>query len=260
MEKMRNGIAGMVLAGALVFFATSALAAEKAVVAGPFTPDKSTLFLMHFDEGTGQVAGDSSVNKNDGKLVDTDWEKQGRFGSAVAFHGESGFIRLGSISKTLDLGTGDFTIEAWIKGNSFKSECAIFADGAITYIPGIFLFVSSRGDGMVRAQICFSPGGSENNVNLAGAATVVTTGEWHHVALVVKRSSSMAIYLDGKENGKIDISAKAGASLSNNEEGYIGAWGNNPGWNSFDGLIDELRLSNIARYESEFEVKLPEPK
>lgn len=41
-----------------------------------FKPDKDTLLLYHFDEGTGEIAHDESGNHYDGKIKNATWVKQ----------------------------------------------------------------------------------------------------------------------------------------------------------------------------------------
>jgi hypothetical protein len=86
----------------------------------------------------------------------------------------------------------------------------------------------------------------------------VLDNEWHHVA-VVRISSSIAIYVDGQERGGIFNDGSVSGALSPAEPVAIGGHnGSNstavPNWRYFVGDIDGVRVSNVARYSSNFNI------
>lgn len=71
-------------------------------------------------------------------------------------------------------------------------------------------------------------------------------GQWHHVAGVIDRRYQVArLYVDGVERGCRDISRVS--EIRNQEDILLGI--NDYYWDApYDGLIDEVRLSNVARH------------
>src|SRR4051794_13702782 len=92
------------------------LCAQAAAPSGP-------LGFWKFDEGSGDIARDSSGGGHDAKLIDPAWVKQGE-GSALSFDGKSEqYVDLGP-SESLGV-KGLVTLEAWIKPTApAKCECS----------------------------------------------------------------------------------------------------------------------------------------
>jgi hypothetical protein len=79
-------------------------------------------------------------------------------------------------------------------------------------------------------------------------ATAITTGAWHHLALV--RSSGVGTgYLDGTSFG----TASLAGTLSTDSSSALSIGGDAAGnGQAIDGYVDEIRISNVARYTSNF--------
>ncbi len=59
--------------------------------------DKTLLGDWRFDEGGGDVAGDSSGHGNDGEIRGADWVK-GKFGTALHFGGRDAYVTIPGIA------------------------------------------------------------------------------------------------------------------------------------------------------------------
>lgn len=81
---------------------------------------------------------------------------------------------------------------------------------------------------------------SNGAVQRRAAASAVTQGSWHHLA-VVASAQEITLYVDGADQGRI-----AGGMPALNSQGVIGG-DTIPGPVSFSGEIDELEISNSAR-------------
>jgi len=82
------------------------------------------------------------------------------------------------------------------------------------------------------------------------SASGLQAGQWYHVAAIWKKSGTeMELFLDGVSQGKI---TNAPSSIMNvNIPITIG--GNNQGTSHYmNGYVDEVRISNVARYTSNF--------
>ena len=125
----RIGIVAALASLCLLGISAPAVAAE----AKPM--DKTLLGDWRFDEGAGDVAGDTSGHGNDGEIHGADWVK-GKFGTALHFGGHDAYVSIPAIAG-LDA-SNELTAEAWVyweKGGSYPN---IITGG--TWCPGGFLF------------------------------------------------------------------------------------------------------------------------
>lgn len=195
--------------------------------------------------------------------------------TALEFFGNGGdqidrlIIPLDDPARPVDVGAADFTIEWWMKADAAGNTGTVTtaADGWQTgnvifdrdvWGPGDFGdFGISLGDG----RIAFGVNNGSTGVTIVGAANVADN-QWHHVAVTRRFSDGMlSIYVDGKLDAQGlgptgDISYRDGrdASLPNDPYLVIGAekHDSGPTFPSYTGLIDELRVSDILRYERNF--------
>ncbi|MFE3846315.1 DUF2341 domain-containing protein, partial [Thermoplasmatota archaeon] len=137
----------------------------------------------------------------------------------------------------LEPGTGDFTIEMWMKRVAISGTIGHFLiakRGSDGY--AIWMSKSSSAD-----QIRFyAVAGS--TIDFQGGST--TDFNWHHVAVTLDRDGNAVIYKDGSPVATTDISSSTGSISS----ASVCSIGNNKAstWDH-DGTIDEVRLSNVAR-------------
>ncbi|HPE33776.1 MAG TPA: T9SS type A sorting domain-containing protein [Bacteroidales bacterium] len=156
-------------------------------------------------------------------------------GYALDFDGTDDYVSILNNESNFDFTTA-MTIEAWIKVDAFDKE---------------WQAIVTKGDGSWRLHrhsgtnhISFGTSGL-SNVDLEGS-TDVNNGQWHHVACVFDGSTKY-IYVDGTS----DASVSATGSIANNDYLVnIAENGENTG-RYFNGLIDEVRIWNIARTQTE---------
>ena len=148
----------------------------------PVQPAPDGLVLHYtLDEGSGNVAADSSGNGNDGTIEGSpDWIT-GISGSALAFDGSRDYVTTG---KSLLDNLTEFTIACWLKGDLSNAD---------------------RG-GLVGQNDCIEYGVSaSNNIQIwtTGSGAVNLTwpydadADWHHI-VAVGDGVSVTIYLDGR--------------------------------------------------------------
>ena len=203
---------------------------------GPYVPDKNTVLLMHFDEGTGHPK-DSSSFENDGTLKgDATWTGEGKFGGALNFAGVNGYVDAGN-DDSLGL-TGPLTIEAWVKPIATPGE----DKGLLGRIGGIaggyMLFYGSRNNPYAYMVT------TDQGHHFIPSGIVFEEGEWQHVALTYDGISTVKWYLNGK-NVEIETKPTSGKIVTvKNIRFIIGMYGND---RFYKGLMDEVRVSNIVR-------------
>jgi hypothetical protein len=158
-------------------------------------------------------------------------------GNALNFEGANGYVSLAN-EGNFDF-TNAMTVAAWIKVNSFTHD---------------WQAIVTKGDGSWRLQrysntnfIDFGTAGLSNG-DLEGT-TNVNDGKWHYVAGVFDGSKKY-LYVDGSLDASVSVT---GTISTNNQEVEIGA---NSDWSSqrnFDGLIDEVRIWNVARTQTQIQ-------
>lgn len=136
---------------------------------------------------------------------------------------------------SLTFGTGDFTIEAWVRFNTVTTRQYIFSQrdaGGFT----LYFLADGRLSGLTP---------SSNTVTQTSATIVVDT--WHHVAFT-RSGTSCNVWVDGVGSPTGTITGESGASGTS----YIGFRGSGT-TELLDGRIDDLRITKgVARYTANF--------
>lgn len=135
--------------------------------------------------------------------------------------------------------TGNMTIEAWVKFESFSSNTMTIVG---KYHTGTsqqsYLFFY---DGVAN-QLYLGVSSNGSNVNFGNVSWTPTLGQWYHVAVVYTTGGTADFYVDTVQQG----SQATGLNTSiynGTEKMAIGAFGVNGGVGGyFDGLVDEVRL------------------
>lgn len=208
------------------------------VLPGEYFSDSNTALLMHMNELSGSDVADAISNANNGTATGTTIV-DGKVGKARKFQGTPEVI---ITNYNANFGTGPFTVELWVNLENFETDhqnlignrypqngntwwMGVFADGSINFDGGSGQTISNPGD--------------------------VSTGKWIHIAAVRNESSDLKIYRDG-------ILVKTSQQSGGFNEGTnlsIGAI--NDGGEGTYGIIDEVRISTVARQPHEFNLQLP---
>ncbi|MBI3192858.1 MAG: choice-of-anchor D domain-containing protein [Ignavibacteriae bacterium] len=229
-----------------------------------FGIDSNTVALWHFDEGAGNVLYDASPYHNDGEIINPVWVN-GKYGSAIHFDANRTYVKLPN-SPSLKQ-EKEFTIEAWISLDTLgfpydprypdKVYVILSNEGAYPNGGGYQLSYHSQHD------LAFEYKAINPIVEFSGGVELIQTRNFYHVAVTYERTQlgndSVTIvktYLDGVQKDSVAFSQKI--QYSNTPYFYIGtniegkAVG---GWKlrDFLGVIDEIRISNVARHPEEFD-------
>jgi hypothetical protein len=210
----------------------------------PFQVDNYTRALWHFDEGSGSTTKDASPNNNDGSVSGPTWTT-GRYNNALDFNAGSNRVAVGS-SSSLNFGAKEsFTIETWVKTAATRKNILVKYRESASYPAYYQVYV--RNDGSAAFQMRCS---NAHQISLT-TVTKVNDDKWHYIAGVRdSEDDKIYIYLDGKFEGEANdtttgaITTTAGISIGK----YYGGSSLN-----FDGIIDEIRISNKSR--SPLEIK-----
>jgi len=204
-------------------------------------PDAYTKLLLHCDGADASTTFTDSgvtghtVTANGNAQLDT---AQKKFGTASGLFDGSGDDLTIPDSADWDLGTGDFTIDFWVRFNSLSGEQFLsFRSGVIQF------YKESVGHEVVFRGLS----GGTQTVQTSGAG--LATDTWTHIAVVRQGTgaSDFDIYVDGVSKASGQISNDLSGSVQwiigseNQSSGYINSW------------IDEFRISKgIARWTTDF--------
>jgi len=209
--------------------------------------------LLHCD-GTngGTTFTDSSSNSltvtpNGDAQISTAQSKFG--GASGVFDGTGDYLSIPSTTE-LNFGTGDFTIEAWVRlisqtndyGSILSSNVGSFSS------PSVFILCFGENAPLTNQRKKVAFGTFATNPIVLGT-TLLNINQWYHIA-VSRAGSTVRLFIDGIiENSATDTSSinfdSSGSRIGHN------LWDGASGY--FNGYIDDLRITKgVARYTSNF--------
>ena len=158
-------------------------------------------------------------------------------GSSIVFDGSGDFLDM-PYSADFDFAINSFTVEAWIKTSTTGTDMALVSMAYHTNSFGL----SIGTDNKIRFQ------GNNPDGTVIGT-TAVTDGAWYHIALV-RDNNTLKVFVDGTlENSSAwltSLTPTTATRLTIGEEAYTGRRV------PYNGFMDEVRISNSARYTSNF--------
>lgn len=202
--------------------------------------DKHTVAVWLFEEGNGKTVRDASGNGHNGKITGSlKWVKA-KSGTGLEFPGDgSGYVVVDS-TKNLELET--LTIEVLVKvtGHDGKWQGIVCKQqtGCTNRNYGIWVHNNEQ---VLHAQIGAN-GGCAFNMN---GTTQITDNTWHHLAFTFDGDMGR-LYVDGQ----LETEKANAATFQSNDPITIGV-PNIDNANGLIGIIEEIRISNIARSEDE---------
>ena len=199
------------------------------------TADSNTELMLHFDSSIADASLYGHSMSNFGTTTDSTHYKFG--GAAQAFDGSS-MITTPYSAALCDLGSGDFTIEGWVYYTLPGVGYAGLVSAGGTSGWALYMPADSSG------HLGFNAAAGGWGAKLTGT-TAMGQNTWHHIA-VVRHSGTLTEYVDGVAGATASYS---GNVTGNSSQLEIGQDGNG---NYYKGTIDELRISNNARYTSNF--------
>ncbi len=226
--------------------------------------DSSEGLIAHwkFDEtalnscGTNQDACDATGNLNHlSAIADAAPTTTAKYGYAATFDGTGDYYCSDpdddgacEDDDDLDMGTSDFTIEAWVKTSSSAQHNGIVSKWSGSGTQNSYRLVmrdeASFGGAAGRLSfVIYDDGGAGDYVY---TTKTVNDGNWHHV-VATRDDNNMYIYIDGAlSNANDDTSS---VDLANTTQLSIG-YGYSSGW-PFTGQIDDVKIYNVARSASQ---------
>ena len=224
----------------------------KALYAGNFTPattayssDANTKLLLHCDGSDGGTTfTDSSGSTHTMTAVgnthtDTTIKKIGT--ASGQFDGTGDFISTPN-SADFNFGTGDFTFEGWFYTTATTDQILFsqYQDASNRWYMRLDNRTAQQGIGF------YNHNGSIDIE--ASDKTWPGVNQWVHMAFV-RYDGVISIYINGESIGLKTNSGGNGSFANNTGTLRIGDYN---GGNNYSGYMDEIRISNSARYTASF--------
>lgn len=163
-----------------------------------------------------------------------------KFGTgSILLDGSGDALIAKGLNPLRDIGTGNFTVEGWYYPTTWTAETIfrrLWAAGT-SLANDVSLNIHSDGTVMYR----------NNDSILITSSSILPLNSWTHVALV-RNNGATTLYFNGIVVGS--TATNNNLSSAGNNPMYIG---NHPNLNgSFNGYIDDFRVSKFARYTGAF--------
>lgn len=193
-----------------------------------------------FDEGIGDIAGDSSGNNHDGEIFNATWV-EGKYGRALEFEGNGNSIV--KVPHFDELNLEVFTIAAWINIPGLGGYQGIIAKdgtdpGGTLRTYGMFVVQNQPG-------IHYSFRDAAGNHQTINGSAAAADGTWHHVTMTYD-GTTMQGYVDGIPDIQSPFS---GPPITNTGALTIGS--DEPGNYFLKGVVDEVYVIKIPLNEEE---------
>ena len=208
--------------------------------------DEYTKLLLHMNNpGTSTFVDSSAYAHTVTVYGDAVGTSTAKFGSGAGyFDGTGDYLRI-SDTEDLNFGSGNWTIDYFVKLRSLSGQQVIMGTAVSTTYQAKFTFNVDEASYNDKFYMYWD---SVANPTLLTTATY-TTGIWYHLAWV-RNGTSLKLYVDGIEAATATIAAGATLDLGNGGQPFIGQGVDG---SPLNGVMDEIRISKgIARWTSNF--------
>lgn len=205
---------------------------------------------FRFDRGisdSAPVPTSSAPSVGGNAVVSTAWSKAG--GASLLLDGAGDFVELNAAS-AINASTGAITWEAWIKptavptaGNTNNRYVLRCGNQSGTYIYGYVLGL--RWNGTFAHAYCIVGTGAETRLD--GVTPVAVNQEYHLAAVIA--GGQMTLWVNGAQDATMTL---PGPPQDGTPYFAIGRDVSQPGARDFAGYIDEVRITQAARYTAPF--------
>ena len=204
--------------------------------------DNNTVSLLHFDDGIKDETGKVWTAQNSAAVSTT----KSKFGtSSLYLNGSNQYLTITNASD-FNFGTADFTIEFWVNGGTQSTSYPVILGNYGSLWPGIYYY-----DSYESGKLSFTyTGTTAPSSRILVSNNILNGNTWHHVA-IVRASTVTSLFVDGVLQGT--STQTYNFDLTTWYLGYDGQQAST----YFNGYIDEMRISSIARWTSDFNAKTP---
>ncbi len=205
---------------------------------------------LGFDEGYGTTVSDGNGNIS-GTITNALWRTDELCfdGKCLYFDGSGDYVSFGDDSDLDKAASDNFTLEGWFRTPDITSGTRVLVakyNSATGTDGGYKVYMDSNG------YLIFGIDDDQTSFPEDSVSTTTTSfddNKWHHFAAVKTGTTSITIYVDGKQY-ETDSSISSTGTLANTDGFYIGIDGDGSS-NGFSGFLDQFKFYNTARSVSE---------
>jgi glucose/arabinose dehydrogenase/chitodextrinase len=190
-----------------------------------------------FNEGTGTTVADASGTGNGGTIGSATWTGAGKYGGALSFNGTNAKVTIAD-APSLRL-TSAMTLEAWVNPTAIPNAWRdLLYKGDDNY----YLSASSTTSSRPAAGGIFSGSYGET---FGTSALALNT--WTHLATTYD-GATLRLWVNG-----VQVSSKAQTGTLKTSSNPLTIGGDSIYGQYFSGLIDEVRVYNVARTQAQIQ-------
>ena len=205
-------------------------------------PPGSLVAAYSFDEGSGTSVVDASGTGNGGSIGSATWAPTGRYGGALQFNGTTAKVTVGD-SPSLRLAAG-MTLEAWVYPTGIDAS---WTDVVFKGNDNYYLMASSTPGRPVGGGIFNGSYGETFGQSMIPVTT------WTHLATTYD-GATLRLYVDG-----VQVSSKPQTGTLASSANPLQIGGDDIYGQYFSGLIDEVRVYNVALTAAEIQADMAQP-
>jgi len=190
--------------------------------------------VAHMDDSSDSTAKANQISAS------TSGAAAGRIGQATSFNGTSDLVDFGSDASVDDVFSAGGSAEAW-----FQADTAGEGSRGRLFDKGTWLLMTD--DFNVTRTVSFIHAGAAQGT-WAAPDNSITFGTWHHVIVNYDQSSSAndaTMFLDGNPVAVIERDTPSSPASDASSPIVVGNTSDQS--RTFDGLLDEMRLSTVTR-------------
>jgi hypothetical protein len=219
--------------------------------------DSTVRLLLHFDGANNSTTfKDNSYNVfsnatySGAAAISTTQSKFG--GSSLYLNGaNASSFKFVNTSNGINFTTGDFTIEMWFYRVASVAWISLINFNTSAWYQGPVILINNVG----QLYLENSYGGS--NKWTLNTGWVPPLNQWHHIAVVGTADQHVKFYVNGTlyatRNGSYTFSMPSGGDIYlGNSSFFPSGIAGDTGVRTLNGYIDEVRISNVARYSGNF--------
>jgi hypothetical protein len=207
--------------------------------------DSYTKNLLHFDGANASTTFTDEAGKTWTAYGDAQLNTaEKKFGTASGrFDGTDDYIDTPD-HDDFTLGSGNFTVDLWIKRNATGVDHAIYGQCDASVTASTISTIMQIND-VDKVTVAVYSGSTSYGITSTGT---ITDTAWHHLA-VVRNGNTLTLYIDGTADGTKDVTdVTVNNSTNKFAVSRLGEYAR-----YFNGWIDEFRFSKgIARWTSNF--------
>jgi hypothetical protein len=203
---------------------------NKVRVAGNLRPD--TMGYWKFDETTGTILLDSSINGNHGVAIPGATRIPGKYNNCLSFNGTNQYVSLGSPASLANLHASNFSISVWVYVSS-DSDLIVMSSN-----PGWYLMTTNRS---IQFNL-YRTAGVQYRKSVQYAFPSLNV--WAHIVVTYNATSkTIKIYANGSESAYSTTVAGSG-DPTNDSASPKNIGRRSDGLYYFNGRIDEPAIFN----------------